>query len=112
MLERLRYEVTSIVVLLFITAAAMVFFLNTPISSEQIQGTIIRSSIPPASKRLATILTYIALENGRTVTVSLPPGAALPQDGSHVNVTRYKKRLFGDSFGLKQQKKREVSLAP
>ena len=102
MLEKLRNEISSIALLFFICAVAGVFFLNTPISSEEVRGTIIRSSIPLLSKGQETIVTYVELENGRMVTVSLPLGATLPQVGSHVIVTRYIKRFFGDSFGLKQ----------
>jgi hypothetical protein len=100
--ENLRLAALPVLIFLLFSAGLAVFFLNVPVSSEKLPGKIIRNSLAPDGKSVGSILTFIQLDNGRTVFVSLPYSANLPREGESVLVTRYIKRFFGDSFGLER----------
>ena len=78
----------------------IVYFLNTPVSLEKIQGTVIRNFITPDYKSGAAVISYVELDGGRVVTVSIPNEVKPPHEGDRILIMRYVKRFFGDSFGL------------
>ena len=99
-LGKLKVEAFAAIVFLLVCVSAIIYFLNIPTSSEQVSGTVIRNSASVDYKSGIGTIEFVELESGRMISVSLPAGMALPQEGSRVIVTRYVKRFFGDSFGL------------
>ena len=98
--EDLRKAIVPVFIALVFAAVWIIFDLNSPVEQEVLQGKAIRSMMMTGGKTEPSILTYVELENGRTITVQLPIGAIPPVAGARVSVTRYIKRFFGDSFGL------------
>lgn len=100
--EDLRKAIFPSLVFIVFMTGFLTYLLNSPISHEELSGTILHNATAVGPKDAASAITFIELENGRVVSVSIPVGATLPQEGKQVTVVRYIKRFFGDSFGLKQ----------
>ena len=72
---------------------------NVPVSNEKISGTVIRNFMLPSGTN-QTMITYIELDGGRVISVSIPNEVTPPHAGDRILVMRYVRRFFGDSFGL------------
>ena len=77
-----------------------VYFLTAPVPTEKIQGTVIRNFITPDYKSGAVVISYVELDGGRVISVSIPNEVTPPHAGERILVMRYVRRFFGDSFGL------------
>jgi hypothetical protein len=99
--ENLRRAVLPTIVSIAVIVGFLISGFNVVVNQEELHGTVIRNSIRLLTKSRDVFVTYIELENGRTIFVALPAEGALPEVGSDVIVIRYLKRFFGDSFGLK-----------
>jgi hypothetical protein len=100
--ENVRRAILPTIVVIAVFVGFLISGFNVVVNQEELHGTVIRNSIGLLSKSQDVIVTYIELENGRTIFVSLSAGATLPLVGSPVIVIRYIKKFFGDNFGLKQ----------
>jgi hypothetical protein len=98
--ENIRKAILPVLVGLAFAASWIAFDLNAPVAKEILQGKAVRTVLMGGNKAEPTTLTYVELDNGRTVGVELPLGIVAPHEGERVSLTRYIKRFFGDSFGL------------
>jgi hypothetical protein len=99
--EDFRSLVLPTLIAISVIICFLIFGLNVVVSQEDATGRIIRNSVARHTKSQNTLITYIELKSERTIYAALPAEAALLRVGSDVIVTRYIKRFFGDSFGLK-----------